>query len=75
MCLVEGTHREHVRLVDVDAPEVSHVDGTLSNTQFEVGSWQVANVDGLCVVGQVYHGELNGSILSTIYIRLWLYVV
>ena len=29
-CLVEGTHREHVQLVDVDAPEVAHVDGTLS---------------------------------------------
>ena len=30
MCLVEGTHREHVQLVMVAAPEVSHVDGTLS---------------------------------------------
>ena len=30
MCLVEGTHREHVQLVEVDAPEVAHVDGTLS---------------------------------------------
>ena len=30
MRLVEGTHRVHVRLVDVDAQEVAHVDGTLS---------------------------------------------
>ena len=30
MCLVEGTHREHVRLVDVDAPDVAHVDGTMN---------------------------------------------
>ena len=30
LCLVEGTHREHVQLVEVDAPEVTHVDGTLS---------------------------------------------
>ena len=28
--LVEGTHREHVQLVEVDAPEVAHVVGTLS---------------------------------------------
>ena len=27
LCLVEGTHREHVQLVEVDAPEVGHVDG------------------------------------------------
>ena len=27
LCLVEGTHREHVQLVEVDAPEVAHVDG------------------------------------------------
>ena len=30
LCLVEGTHREHVQLVEVDAPGVAHVDGTLS---------------------------------------------
>ena len=30
LCLVEGTHREHVQLVKVDAPDVAHVDGTLS---------------------------------------------
>ena len=30
VCLVEGTHREHVKLVDVNAPEVANVDGTLS---------------------------------------------
>ena len=28
--LVEGTHREHVQLVEVDAPDVAHVDGTLN---------------------------------------------
>ena len=27
LCLVEGTHREHVQLVKVDAPEIAHVDG------------------------------------------------
>ncbi len=30
LCLDEGTHKEHVQLVEVDAPEVTHVDGTLS---------------------------------------------
>ena len=30
VCLVERTHREHVQLVKVDAPDVAHVDGTLS---------------------------------------------
>ena len=30
LCLVEGTPREHVQPVKVDAHEVSHVDGTLS---------------------------------------------
>ena len=30
LCLVEGTHQEHVEPVEVDAPEVAHVDGTLS---------------------------------------------
>ncbi len=30
LCLVEGTHQEHVQLVEVGAPEVTHVDGTLS---------------------------------------------
>ena len=35
----------------------------------------MADFDGLCFVGQVYHGELNGSVQSTTYIRLWLYVV
>ena len=64
LCLVEGTHREHVQLVEVDAPEVAHVDGTLSNnTQFKVGSWQVADFEWLYFVGQVCHGELNGSVL------------
>ena len=30
LCLVEGTHREHIQLVEVDASDVAHVDGTLS---------------------------------------------
>ena len=30
MCLFEGTHREHVQLAEVDAPDVAHVDDTLS---------------------------------------------
>ena len=30
MCLADGTHREHVQLVKVDAPDIAHVDGTLS---------------------------------------------
>ena len=34
-----------------------------------------SDFDGLCFVGQVCHGELNGSVLSTTYTRLWLYVV
>ena len=29
LCLVEGTHRENVQLVEVDAPDVAHIDGTL----------------------------------------------
>ena len=27
LCLVEGTHREHVQHVEVDAHDVAHVDG------------------------------------------------
>ena len=30
LCLVEGTHRDHFQVAEVDSPEVSHVDGTLS---------------------------------------------
>ena len=30
MCLAGGTHREHIQLVKVDAPDIAHVDGTLS---------------------------------------------
>ena len=47
-----------------------HVDGTpehvkqVKNTQFQkVGSWQVAEFDGLYFVGQVFHGQLNGAFL------------
>ncbi len=66
LCLVEGKHQEHVQLVEVDAPEVTHIDGTLSmlnKSQFKVGSWQVADFEGLYFVGHVCHGELNGSVL------------
>ena len=46
---------------------VKHV----KNTQFKVGSWQVADFEGLYFVGQVCHGELNGSVLvKYTYIRL-----
>ena len=73
--LVEGTHREHVQLVEVDAPEVAHVVGTLSMLNMlrihHSKSVQMAAFDGLCFVGQVCHGELNGSVLSTTYIRLY----
>ena len=30
LCLVEGKPRVHVQLAEVDAPQVAHVDGTLS---------------------------------------------
>ena len=66
LCQVEETHREHVQLVN-DAHV--HVDYTTERvkqvkiTQFEVGSWQVANFDGLYFVGQICHGELNGTLL------------
>ena len=30
LCLVEGGNQEHVQLVEADAPEVAHVDGTQS---------------------------------------------
>ena len=68
LCLVEGTHQEQVQLVEVDAPEITHVDDTLSmlnksRIQFKVGSWQVADFEGLYFIGQVCHGELNGSVL------------
>ena len=32
LCLVEGTHRENVQLVEVNAHDVAHVGGTLSMT-------------------------------------------
>ena len=67
LCLVDGTHREHVQLVEVDAPEVAQVDG-VENTQFKIGSWQAAYFEGLYFVGQVCHGELNEH-------RIWKVVV
>ena len=62
----------HVQLVKVDAPEDARVDGTLSmfnmsrihNSKSVRGRWLLL-FDGLGFVGQVCHGELNGSILST----------
>ena len=56
LCLFERTPREQVQLVE--AAHV-HVDGTpehvkhVKNTQFEVGSWQVADFGGLYFVGHV----------------------
>ena len=81
LCLVEGARRVHVQLVNVDAPNVARVDGTLSmfnmsrvhNSKSVRGRWLLL-FDGLCFVGQICHGELNSSILSTIPTS-WLYVV
>ena len=47
MCLADGTHREHIQLVKVNAPDIAHVDGTLSmlnmsrihNSKFVRGRW------------------------------------
>ena len=36
----------------------------VKNTQFEVGSWQVADFEGMYFIGQVCHGELNGAGLA-----------
>ena len=70
-CQVEKTYRQHVQLTEVEAPEAPHVEvvGTpaqvkqVNNTQFERGSWLVADFDGLYFVGQVRRGELNGTVL------------
>ena len=70
LCQVEGTHREHVQIVEVAHV---HVDGTydhvkqVNNIQFEVESRQVADFDRLYFVGQVCHGELNGSVLVNLH--------
>ena len=66
-----GTHHEHFQLVEVDAPEVTHVNGRayteyvkqVKHTQFKVGSWQVTDFEWLYFVGQACHGELNGFVL------------
>ena len=77
LCLFEGTHREHVQLVEVAHV---HVDGTpehvkqVNNTQFEVGSSQVVDFDGLYLVGKVCHCMLNGAVLVT-YTCIRLYAV
>ena len=66
MCLVEGTHNVigsmpnswrsmHLRL------HTSILMVHVKDTQFEVGSWQVADFEGLYFIGQVCHGELNGA--------------
>ena len=49
--LVEGAHQEHVQLMEVDAPEVTHVDGTLSmlnksrihSSKWVRGRWLILN--------------------------------
>ena len=73
LCLVEGAHRVHVQLVKVDAPNVARVDGTLMsrvhNSKSVRGRWLLL-FDGLCFAGQVCHGELNDSVLSTTYIMV-----
>ena len=56
--------------MEVDAPDVTHVDSTLSMLNMSrihnsKSVRDVAAFDGLCFVGQVCHGELNGSVLST----------
>ena len=62
-CHAEGTHREHVQLVEFKAPDVPHGDGTpehvkqLKNTQSEV-----IYFDWLYFVAQVRRGELNGTV-------------
>ena len=71
----------HVQLVNVDAPNVARVDGTLGmfnmsivhNSKSVRGRWLLL-FDGLCFAGQDCHGELNSSFLSTIPTS-WLYVV
>ena len=58
--------------MEVDAPEVTHVDGTLSmlnmsrihSSKSVRGRWQVADFEWLYFVGQVCHGELNGSVFQ-----------
>ena len=60
----------HVQLVKVDAPDVARVGGTLRmfnmsiihNSKSVRGRWLLL-FDGLCFVGQVCHGEFNGSVL------------
>ena len=66
LCLFEGTHREHVQRVEVAQV---HVDGTpehvkqVNNTQFEVGSWQLVDFDGLYFVRKVCHCQFNDGVL------------
>ena len=74
LCQVEGTHWEHVQLVEVAHV---HVDGTqciynvkqVKNTQFEVGSWQVADFDELYFVGQVCHAERRPLLMLVNYLH------
>ena len=56
MCLVEGTHREHVQLVAVDAPEVAYVDDTLSMLNMSI-IHNSKSVRGRCLL-------LTGSVSS-----------
>ena len=50
VCLADGTHREHIQLAKVDAPDIAHVDGALSmlnmsrihDSKSVRGRWQAA---------------------------------
>ena len=77
LCLVEVTHRQHVQRVEVDAPEVAHVDGTLIMLNMSIihsaksvrGRWLIWK--DLYSVGQVWHDVLNGAgLVKFICIRL-----
>ena len=77
MCLVEGTHREHVHLVDIDVPEVAHVDGTLSmlnksrihSSKSVRGRWLLLN--GFISSDKSAMANLTALFWSTTYIRLY----
>ena len=86
LCLVEGTHREHVQLVEVDTPEIAHIDGRGSTLNM-LNMSRIHNSKS----GRGRFLILTGCVLSDksamaswtdtfcqllfFYIRLWLYVV
>ena len=50
--LVDETHREHVQLVEVDAPEVAHVDSTVSMLNLSrIHSWKSVRGRSLILKG------------------------